>query len=92
MFCRRRFVQLRIVNSNNAVKEIVAVGGAVVPLGTGFANPFEVAVDDSGNVSWPISGHNAVKEILAVDGVIPVSPTIITIGSGFSSPTGVALR
>ena len=32
-----------------------------------------------------------VKEIAAVGGSIPASPTITTLGSGFSFPTGVAV-
>ncbi len=35
--------------------------------------------------------NNAVKEIVAVGGVIPASSTIRTLGSGFSSPAGVAV-
>ena len=32
-----------------------------------------------------------MKEILEVNGSIPANPTIITLGSGFSDPTGVAV-
>jgi hypothetical protein len=35
--------------------------------------------------------HGAVKEMLAVGGSIPASPTINTLGSGFSSPQAVAV-
>ena len=64
------------------------------------AVPNGVAVDASGNVFVAFGaigffGHepviNAVEEILAVDGSIPASPTIVTLGSGFILPFGVAL-
>ena len=66
-------------------------GGTVTPLGNGFNNPQGVAVDGSGNVFVADYGNNAVKEIVAVNGVIPASPTINTLGSGFRRPTGVAV-
>ncbi|MDR3735647.1 MAG: MBG domain-containing protein, partial [Acidobacteriaceae bacterium] len=82
---------------NNAVKEILAVGG-VIPssptikmLGSGFSGPISVAVDGSGNVYVANYSSSTVKEILAVGGVIPSNPTINTLGSGFSLPTGVAV-
>jgi hypothetical protein len=56
-------------NGNNAVKEIVAVGGVVSSsstvntVGSGFSNPEGVAVDGSGNVFVADAGLNEVKEI-----------------------------
>ena len=82
---------------NNAVYELVAVGGSIpasptiISLGSGFQTPTGVAVDGNGNVYVADSGNHAVKEIEAVGGTIPASPTILTLGSGFSTPTGVAL-
>jgi large repetitive protein len=83
---------------NNAVKEIVAVGGSIpsnpniLILGSGFNQPAGVAVDGAGNVYVADFGNNAVKEIVAVGGIIPASsPTILTLGSGFSFPFGVAV-
>jgi sugar lactone lactonase YvrE len=36
-------------------------------------------------------GNNTVKEILAVNGVIPASPTVIQLGSGLEYPYGIAV-
>jgi len=59
----------------------------------GFFGPTGVAVDAQGNVFVADNGNKAVKEILAVNGSIPASPTINTLGGGFSfsSPWGVAV-
>jgi sugar lactone lactonase YvrE len=82
---------------NNAVKEILAVGGSIPAnptistLGSGFNTPGGVAVDGSGNVYVADSFNSAVKEILAVGGSIPPSPTIRTLGSGFTLPHGVTV-
>ncbi len=78
---------------NNAVKEIVAVGGSIPTsptintLGNGFSSPYGVAVDGSGNVFVADTFNNAVKEILAAGGYT----TVNTLGSGFSEPFGVAV-
>jgi len=91
---------------NEAVKEILASGGyTTVTTLIGASNsevavPNGVAVDSSGNVFVAFGangffGHqpvvNAVEEILAVNGSIPAAPTIVTLGSGFILPFGVAL-
>ena len=71
---------------NNAVKEIVALGGfhsTVNTIGSGFSSPIGVAVDGSGNVFVADAGNNAVKEIVAVGGVVSASLTVNTIVSGF---------
>jgi sugar lactone lactonase YvrE len=59
-------------------------------LGSGYDNPMGVAVDGRGNVYVGDETNGVVKEILAVDGTIPSSPTILTLGS-FSYPHGVAV-
>ena len=64
-----------------------------------FATATSVAVDGSGDLFITDGGNStqtpvvssAVYEVLAVDGSIPASPTINTLGSGFSNPSGVAL-
>ena len=82
--------------NTNSVYEIVAVNG-VIPAGNatvkmlaaGFTSPYGLAVDASGDVY--VADTVAVKEILAVNGVIPASPTVVSLGSGFSYPIGVAV-
>jgi sugar lactone lactonase YvrE len=65
--------------------------GATTALGSGFNHPVGVAVDGRGNVYVADFFNNAVKEIVAVNGRIPSSPTILTLGSGFDRPSGVAV-
>jgi sugar lactone lactonase YvrE len=48
-------------------------------------------VDGSGNVFVADVYYNAVYEMIAVNGSIPASPTILTLGSGFFNPFGVAV-
>jgi sugar lactone lactonase YvrE len=75
--------------NNNAVKEILAVGGytTVNTLGSGFSYPVGVAVDASGNVYVADAENSAVKEIVAAGGYT----TVNTLGSGFNFPEGVAV-
>ena len=42
------------------------------------------------NDEGPANGQT-IKEILAVGGSIPASPTVVQLGSGFSSPNGLAV-
>jgi sugar lactone lactonase YvrE len=66
--------------------------GAVTTLGSGFYEPFGVAVDGSGNVYVADAERGAVFEILAVNGSISATnPTINVLASGFSGPEGVAV-
>ena len=58
-------------------------------MGSGFIEPFAVAVDASGDV-FVSDSSNALKKIVAVNGSIPPSPVIITLGSGFL-PGGIAI-
>jgi hypothetical protein len=94
-------------SGNNAVKEIVAgTGGAasgkvnssstVNPLGSGFNQPYGVAVDASGNVFVADMNNNLVKEIVANTGGAGVGKvnsisTVNPLGSGFNQPSGVAV-
>ncbi len=53
-------------------------------VGSGFASPEDVAVDDYGDVFVADTNHNLVKEVKP-------NGAIVTIGSGFSRPDGVAV-
>jgi YVTN family beta-propeller protein len=91
---------------NGTVYEMLAVNGSIpasptiLTLGSGFLSPTGIAVDGSGNIyladQFIPSGQfqvGAVQEILAVNGKIPASPTILsfTVFSGFNSPNGLAV-
>jgi hypothetical protein len=71
--------------------QIIFQPAAQSTLASGFNHPASVAVDSSGDVYLTAVDSNAVYEILAVNGSIPVSPTIRTLGSGFNYPSAVAV-
>jgi len=75
----------------SAQAQLAHFNSATRPLGSGFSSPAGVAVDASGNVFVADFTSSTVKEIVAVNGSIPESPTIITLGSGFNEPEGVAV-
>jgi sugar lactone lactonase YvrE len=58
---------------------------------SGFNTPAGVTLDSSGNIYVADALNNVVREILAVNGSIPASPTMVTLGSGFKSPIAIAL-
>ncbi len=90
--------------SNRAVKEILAVNGAI-PANSPTINtiftladdslfPYGVAADGAGNVLVTESGNHDVYEILAINGTIPANnPTAKILDSGFpfGNPYGVAV-
>lgn len=88
---------------NSQVYEIVAVNGSIPASPTirtlasgSFPYPTGVAVDASGNVyvsdETKGAGNNGgVWELLAVNGRVPDSPTIVQLGSGFRYPEDVAV-
>ena len=83
-------------SGNNAIKEIphgCTTAACVITLSSSFNSPAGVGVDNNGNVYVGDMYNNAVKEILAVNGSIPASPTIVTLGFGFEfyHPEGVAV-
>jgi N-acetylneuraminic acid mutarotase/sugar lactone lactonase YvrE len=65
--------------------------GTQTSLGSGFGDPWGMAVDGSGNVYVADFYNNAVYEMPAVNGKIPNSPTTRMLGSGFGGPRGVAV-
>jgi hypothetical protein len=86
-----------VVDSSSTSVLKVPVGcrfaGCIVTLGSGFNNAQGIAVDGSGDVFVADTYNNAVKEIVAVNGIIPASPTINLLGNGFSfnEPWGIAV-
>ena len=92
---------------NNAVYEIMAgTGGAaggqvslssaVIPVGSGFSDPWGVAVDASGDVFVADNGNRSVKEIVAgtggaASGQVSSNSTVNFVGSGFVDPVGVTV-
>ncbi|MDR3517445.1 MAG: IPT/TIG domain-containing protein [Azospirillaceae bacterium] len=67
-----------------------AIAGAVT-IGSGFTGPYGIAADSAGNVFVAEYGNNAVKEIVAVNGVVSSTSTVKTVGNGFNKPVGVAV-
>jgi sugar lactone lactonase YvrE len=75
---------------------VVSSSSTVVTVGSGFNFPHGVTVDGSGNVFVADTNNRAVDEIEAgtggnAAGVVSSSSTVVTVGSGFSSPFGVAV-
>ena len=78
-------------SSDNLVEEIpfgCTSASCFRTLGSGFNLLVGVAVDLSGDVFVSDFGNNAVKELVAVNGVVPASPTINVLAGGFSGQTG----
>jgi sugar lactone lactonase YvrE len=85
------------------ISEIEAVNGAIPAspvirvLTRSLSNPEGVAVDSKGDVYFTTLDiesnyhNNSVSEILAVNGTIPASPTVVQLGSGLYYPSGVAV-
>ncbi len=75
--------------NNNAVKQMLSATGftTINTLGSGFSEPFGIALDTFNNVYVADYGNSAVKEILASGGYT----TVTTLGSGFRNPLGVAV-
>jgi DNA-binding beta-propeller fold protein YncE len=65
--------------------------GTTSTIGSGFFQPYDVAVDSAGDVFVADFAHHAVKEIVAVGGAVSSSSTVNTVGSGFSLPIAVAV-
>jgi DNA-binding beta-propeller fold protein YncE len=85
------------IGSLQAIREAVAVNGAVspasqvVPIGTGFNNLSDIAIDANSNLFVVDISAHAVKEIRAVNGVLTANSQAFTIGSGFTNPSAVAV-
>jgi len=66
----------------------IAAGGAQRTLGS-FGITSDVAVDGSGNVF--VTDDTSVYEVMAVNGVIPPTPEIVVLATGFSQLNGIAV-
>jgi hypothetical protein len=74
----------------------VSSSSTMVTVGSGFYYPRSVALDAAGDVFVADWGNKAVKEIEAgtggnAPGVVSSSSTVVTLGSGFSAPTDLAV-
>ncbi len=78
--------------NNHAVQEILAANGytSVITLANSV-DPTALAVDAAGDIFFSDDITSKVNEILAVNGAILASPTVVTLGSGFSTPYGLAV-
>jgi hypothetical protein len=65
----------------------IPVSGQPHPIGS-FAGCEDVAVDGVGNV-FVLSSNTTLSEVLAVNGTVPASPTIVTLSTQFNNVTGV---
>ncbi len=82
-----------------AVYKIPSGSATATALGSGFSNPSGVAVDGNGDVFVADPTGGVIKEILAVNGSIPATPTIVSVGGffeggatfTFSNPGGTAV-
>ncbi len=79
------------VTDSSTIYEVPAGYGSLRKLVGGFQYAAGLAVDGSGNLFVSDLLANTVSIIQAVDGAIPASPQIVTIGSGFARPQGLAL-
>ena len=74
----------------------VSSSSTMVAVGSGFYYPSGLALDAAGDVFVADGGNKAVKEIEAgtggnAPGVVSSSSTVVTLGSGFSGPTALAV-
>ena len=77
--------------SQAVMAQSVSFAGVASPVGSGFGFPYGVAVDAKGDVFVADNGSKSVKEIMAVNGQVSSTSTVVTIKGGFSSPSGLAV-
>jgi DNA-binding beta-propeller fold protein YncE len=80
------------LQGSGAGPQVTFLSNAVAPqIGGGFAAPYGVAVDGSGDVLVADALLSAVYEIVAVNGRVSASSSVVPVGSGFTNPRGVAV-
>ncbi|HKF49534.1 MAG TPA: choice-of-anchor Q domain-containing protein [Terracidiphilus sp.] len=77
--------------STNAVAASAHYSGATFTISNNFVVPFGVAVDGAGDVFVSDNFSGTVSEIVAVNGQVSSTSTIVQIASGFNAPAGLAL-
>jgi hypothetical protein len=85
---------LLLLAANPHLSAQTAHAGATIPVGSGFSQSSDVAVDGNGNVFVSDTDHDAVKEIVAVNGAVSSSSQVETVGrntTGIGLPFGIAL-
>ena len=82
-----------LTNTGTGPLTTFPINNVISTLGSGFKAPGGAAVDGNGNVFVADTGNNAIKEILAVNGVVSSSSTVLALGTQypFSTPSGVAV-
>jgi sugar lactone lactonase YvrE len=72
---------------------LVTFPGDTVPamVATGPSAPYGIAVDGKGDLFVAYTESGVVDEIVAVNGKVSASSTVIPIGSGFDAPYGIAV-
>ena len=78
-------------NGTTQISELPFGLAIPVPVATVSNSVSGIAIDGSGDLYVASSAGKAVYEIVAVNGVIPASPTILTLGTSYSGPVSVAV-
>jgi len=65
--------------------------GVQATISTGYGYAAGIAIDSNEDLYIADLQNNTVSEILAVNGSIPQSPTVVTLATGLASPEGIAV-
>jgi sugar lactone lactonase YvrE len=85
-----------VAGTNGNPPGVVSSTSTVNTVGSGFGSLLGIAVDGSGNVFVGDNGNGVVQEIVAgtngnATGIVSSTSQVVSIGSGFSGPDGVAV-
>ncbi len=64
---------------------------SIAPAAAPTSDPIDLAVDAAGNVYVADAVLNVIDKYVAVNGVLPASPTMVSLSGNFNSPSGVAI-